>query len=179
MSAVTPKSLRHTLTPRHTGELSQPAGGAALLVRSIRTVRPPVTLLAVGQTGAVPAGQLWTGGTVDLISPPGTVRPAVTHPGGGNTRWGSGATAELRAGAGRWRRVGTVELVLSLPAVGDSVTDRVCGETELVRTLEVVSVTWTVQLVSSVHTVSGPVTPPGGVNTGPGLAPPLCWTAQI
>ena len=121
-SAVTPESLHDTLTPRHTGELSQPAGGAALLVRSVRTVRPPVTLLAGGQTGAVPAGQLWTGRTVDLISPPGTVRPAVTHPGGGNTRWGSGSTAELRTGAGRWWQGGTVQLVSPVNTVSGPVT---------------------------------------------------------
>ena len=145
-----------------------------MFIRSVRTIRFPVAFLDVIQT--------FPGATDKLLLIVETAESLIPTVRALDAAVAPHAAAPVLAGnlpGPPGDGAGTVELVLSLPAVGDSVTDRGGGETELVRTLEVVSVTWTVQLVSSVHTVSGPVTPPGGVNTGPGLAPPLCWTAQI
>ena len=116
-----------------------------MLIRSVRTIRFPVAFQSVVQTGPGVTDKLFLiVETTEFLIPPIPALDAAVTPHSTAPVLAGDLTGPAGDGAG------TVQLVLSQPAVRHSVTDRGSGETELVGTLEVVSVTGTVQLVTSI-----------------------------
>ena len=116
-----------------------------MFIRSVRTIRFPVAFLTFVQTGPGVADKLFlVVETTEFLIPPVPALDAAVAPHSAAPVLAGDLPGPAGDGAG------TVQLVLSLPAVRHSVTHRGGGETELVRTLEVVSLTGTVQLVTSV-----------------------------
>ena len=116
-----------------------------MFIRSVRTIRFPVAFLNFVETfpGVTDKLLLIVETAESLIPAIPALDAAVTPHSAAPILAG-----DLPGTAGD--KAGTVELVLSQPAVGHSVTHRGGGETELVRTLEAVSITGTAQLVTSV-----------------------------
>ena len=116
-----------------------------MFIRSVRTIRFPVAFLTFVNTGPGVTDKLFlVVETTEFLIPAIPALDAAVTPHSAAPILAGDLPGPAGDGAG------TVELVLSQPAVRHSVTDRGSGETELVGTLEVVSVTGTVQLVTSV-----------------------------